>query len=91
MRIKSNHLNQQQCSSTNVTFWVGEDECLATDAEILSLLYVFGGRCDSMNQDKKARGVSKIYDSWCGMGTGAGWDSAPVCFDRNPALQIHLV
>lgn len=89
--MKSNHLNQRQCSSTNVTFWVGEDECLATDAEILSLLYAFGGRCDSMNQDKKARVVSKIYNSRCGMGSGTGRDSAPVCFDQNPVLQIHLV
>lgn len=24
MRIKSNHFNQQQCSSVNVTFWVWE-------------------------------------------------------------------
>lgn len=76
--MKCNHLNQMQCA--NVTFWVGEDECLATDAEILSSLYVFGGRCDSTNQDKKARVMSKIYNSWCVMGTDTGQDSALFLF-----------
>lgn len=89
MRIKSNHFNQQQCSSANVTFWVGEDERLATDADCLTVVCTRRWMwCCELTQPP--RGRSKIHNSWCGVRTGAGQVTALVFFDQKPTFQIYL-
>lgn len=37
--------------------------------------------CDSMNQGKETGMMFKMYNSWCGMDTGAGWYTALVHVD----------